>query len=101
MISTEYMCKEKNEEEESPTLKTFYKTADKREKKTDCNDQKHLKQHKNQQNNNNLKTKMGRKINLWLFQAANKQNFTREDVEMAKNGNPREKNWISSKSNTK
>ena len=42
----------------------------------------------NQQNNNNLKAKMGRKTTVWIFQAENKQNFTRENLDMAKKWKP-------------
>ena len=29
---------------------------------------------------------MGRKTTVWIFQATNKRNFTREDLDMAKKG---------------
>ena len=44
---------------------------------------------------------MGRKTTLWIFQATNEQNVTREDLVMAKNEKPLEGNWISSNSSQK
>ena len=44
---------------------------------------------------------MGRTTTVWIFQATNKWNLTREDMSMAKKGKPQDKNWISSNSNTK
>ena len=52
--------------------------------KTDYSDQKQQRQHKHQQNKNNQKTKMGRKTTVCVKQATNKQNFTGEDLDMAK-----------------
>ena len=41
---------------------------------------------------------MGRKTALWAFQATNKQNLTRENVDGAKKEKPYEGNWIFSSS---
>ena len=43
---------------------------------------------------------MGRK-NVSTFQATNKQNLTRENLDMAKKGKLLKRNWISSDSSTK
>ena len=40
-----------------------------------------MKQHKDQEKNNNPETKMGGKTTVWIFQATNKRNLTREDLE--------------------
>ena len=37
---------------------------------------------------NNQKTTMGRKPNVWSFQATNKKNLTWENLDMAKKGRP-------------
>ena len=50
----------------------------------EVSDKKQHRQHKDQQNNNNYETEMGRKITLWLLQVTNCRNLTREDQEMAK-----------------
>ena len=47
-----------------------------------------IKELSDQQNNNDLETKMGRKTNVWIFQTTNKRNLTREDLDMAKKGKP-------------
>ena len=39
---------------------------------------------------------MGRKTTIWTFQATSKQNLTRENLDIAKKGKPKERNWISS-----
>ena len=57
--------------------------------------------HKYQQNKNNQKIKMGRKITLWTFQVTNKQNVSWENLDTAKKEKPEERNWISSDSSTK
>ena len=49
-------------------------------------DQKPHNQQKEQQNSNNLDNKMERKTTIWIFQATNKQNLTREDLDIAKKG---------------
>ena len=46
------------------------------------------KQHKDQQNNNNWKTEIGRKTTVRIFQAANKRNLIREELDMAKERKP-------------
>ena len=66
-----------------------------------ANRKKKHKQQKDHQNYNNKKTKMGTKTTVWIFQATNKQNFTREDMDMAKKRKPRERSWISFKNSTK
>ena len=48
----------------------------------------------------NQKTKMGRKISEWTFQATNKRLLTQENFDMAKKVKPLERNWISSDSGT-
>ena len=66
---------------------------------THYSDQKQHKQHKDQQKkNNNLETKMEKKTTtVWIFQATNKRNLTRENLEMAiRKGNLKEGNLISS-----
>ena len=50
--------------------------------------QKQYRQHKHQQNENNKKTKLGRKTTAWTFQATNKPHLTRGNLDMAKNGKP-------------
>ena len=37
---------------------------------------KKRKFHKDQKNNNNEKTKMGRKTTVWIFKETNEENFT-------------------------
>ena len=52
---------------------------------------RHLKQygqHKEQQNENNQKTKIGIKTMVWTFYVPNKQHLTRGNVDMAKKGKP-------------
>ena len=44
---------------------------------------------------------MGRKSVVWIFQAKNMRNFTREDWDMAKKGKPKKRNRISPHSRTK
>ena len=44
---------------------------------------------------------MGRKTTIWTFQATNKQNLTRKNLDMTKKGKLFEWNWISSDCNTK
>ena len=63
-------------------------TKKKEQRKTNFSDQKQHKQHEDQQNNTNYKLEMGRKTTVWIFQATNKQNFTRENVNMIKKGKP-------------
>ena len=58
-----------------------------------------LMKHSNHYANNN--TKMGRKTIVWTFQATNKRNITRENLDMTLKGKPLERNWISSDSSTK
>ena len=53
-------------------------------RKSNYSDKKQHKQHKDQQNNYNLDKKMGRKTNVWIFQATNKRNLTLEALETAK-----------------
>ena len=53
---------------------------------TDYSDQKQHRQHKDQQNNNKLKTKIGRKAIVRIFQVTNKRNLTRKDQDMSKKG---------------
>ena len=62
------------------------------QRKTDYSNQKQYRQHKNQLNKNNQTTKNGKKTTAWAFQATNKQNLTRENVDMAKKGKPYERN---------
>ena len=52
-------------------------------------------------NINNQKTKMGRTTTVRKFQATNKQNLTREIVDMAEKGKPYERNCTSCDSSTK
>ena len=52
-------------------------------------------------NRNNQKKKMGKKINLSIFQVTNKQNLIRENLNMAKKGKPFKWNWIFSDSRIK
>ena len=59
------------------------------------------RRHKDQKNKNNQKTKMERKTTAWTFQAINKRNLTRKNLDMAKKRKPQERNWISSDSSTK
>ena len=37
---------------------------------------------------------MGRKEIVWTFQATNKQNLTREDLDNTKERKPLERNWV-------
>ena len=41
------------------------------QRRTDYRDKKQYRQHKHQLNKNSKKTKMGRKITVWIFQATN------------------------------
>ena len=52
--------------------------------KIDYSKQKQYRQHKYQQNKNNLKTKIGKKTIVWTFQATKKRNLTRENLDLAK-----------------
>ena len=56
-------------------------------RKTDYNHQKQYWQHENQQNDNNQKTKMGRKTTVWIFKTTNKQRLTQENMDVAKKEN--------------
>ena len=64
---------------------------EKEQRETHYKYQKQYKQRKDQQNNNNYKTKMGRKTIIWEFQATNKRNFKRENLVIAKKEKPQEK----------
>ena len=68
-----------------------YKKA---QRKTNYNDQKHHRQHKHKQNKNNQKTKIRRKTTVRTFQATNKRNLTRKDLDMAKKEKSYERNGI-------
>ena len=46
-----------------------------------------FRQQETQESKNNSKAKMGRK-NVWAFQARNKRDLTRENLEIAKKGEP-------------
>ena len=61
---------------------------EKEQKKIDYSEQEEPKQHRDQQNNNNKETKMGRKTTVWIFQAVNLRNLTRENLDMAKQRKP-------------
>ena len=50
------------------------------------------------QNNNSLETEIEIKTTVWLFQVTNLQNLTLEDLDMAMERKPYEKNLISSRS---
>ena len=54
--------------------------------KIDYSHQKQCRQRKHQQNKNNQLTKMGRKTTVWIFQAINKRNLTREGFDMTQKG---------------
>ena len=56
-------------------------------KKTNYSHQKQYRQHENQQNDTNQKTKIGRKTILWTFWATNRRHLTRENVYGEKKGN--------------
>ena len=43
---------------------------------------------------------MGRKITLWIFQATNKRNIPRKNMDMAMKGKPKGRNPISSDNST-
>ena len=60
--------------------------------KTDYSDQKQYRQKKHQRNKNNQETKMRRKTTLWIFQATNKRNLTREDWDISKKEKPHKRN---------
>ena len=47
-----------------------------------------ISKHKDKQNNNNLKPKMGRKPIVWIFQVINKRNLSREELDMTKKRKP-------------
>ena len=66
-------------------LKDYIKQA---KRKTGYSDQKQYWQHKHQQNKNYQKTKMGRKITTWTFQATNQQKLTRENLDIVNKGKP-------------
>ena len=69
--------------------------------KTDYDHSKQYRQHKHQQNKKNQKAKMGRKTTAWTFQATNKRNLKRENLDMTKKGKSLERNRNFLKSNTK
>ena len=68
-----------------------WKTTSKVRRKTDYSHQKQYRQHKYWQNKNNQKIKIEWKTTVWTFQATNKQNFTRENLDMPEKGKPWEK----------
>ena len=70
--------------EELPSLKITLRQLKKEQRKANYIDEKQHKQHKCQKNHNNKKIKIGRKTTVWIFQAPNKQDLIREDLEMAK-----------------
>ena len=49
--------------------------------KTDFSHQKQNRQYKHQQNKNNLKTKLVRKITIWTLQVINKRTLSRENLD--------------------
>ena len=51
-------------------------------RRTDYSHQKQYWQYENQQNDNDKKTKMGRKTTSWLFSTSNKQHLTQEKVDV-------------------
>ena len=61
-------------------------------RKTDDSHQKPYGQQNHQQNRNNQKTKIRRKTTQWALQATNKRNLSRENLDVAKNGKPQERN---------
>ena len=68
-------------------LENYIKKA---RKKADYSDQKQYRQHKHQHNKNNKKKKMGRKTTVWIFQATNKWNLTREkNLDKSKKWDPK------------
>ena len=95
MLQTDYMCRDKKEEEESPDFKivsmwinsTTRRQRNKTLMKTDYSHQKQYRQHKHQHNKNNQETKTGRKT-VWTFQATNKRNLSRENLDVAKKWKP-------------
>ena len=51
--------------------------------------------------NTDYRTKIGRKTTVWTFQATNKHNLQKENLDMAKNGKTFERNRIFSDRSTK
>ena len=56
--------------------------------KTDCSHQKQFRQWKQRQYENNQKTKIVRETNVWKSRAINKQNLTRQNLDIAKKWKP-------------
>ena len=79
MTLTDYMSEEKEKDSVKKSMRWLEDNM-----KTNYNHQIQNKQHKDQQNNNNQKTKMGMKIIVSTFWVTNKWHFTREDLEVAK-----------------
>ena len=74
--------------------------TEKKQRKTYYSHQKRYWQHEDQQNDNNLETKMERKTTPWAFYTANKQHLTQENMDEANKGKPYERNWIVPNSST-
>ena len=69
-------------------LLSYERLHQKKQRKTYYSDQKQCKQFKNQLDINNSKAKMGRKAIVWIFQATNKRNLSRKDLDVVKKGKP-------------
>ena len=84
------MWQEKKEEEDLPGLKTVltHQYKEKSGERLITATRNNSDKTKNQWNNNNQKTKIGRKTTLWTFQAIKKQHLTREDMDVAKKRKP-------------
>ena len=89
------MCQEKKQEEDLPAFKIVSmdrykdsKTTLKIAEEDWLQWLKQYRQHKHQENKNNQKTKIERKTTVWTLHATNKQNFSPENLDMAKKGKP-------------